>query len=96
MKYIVERVNVDFEGEQEKVLGFCKEENQGKKRNIASLRNEAEGSVTSTKGKLEVFQKHYEHLGKVSVDNDFDNWKEAVQSKESMCSSLSEVWENEA
>ena len=34
-------------------------------------------SVTSTKGKLEVLQKHYEHLGRVSIDNDFyDDWKQ--------------------
>ena len=34
------------------------------------------------KGKLEVLQKHYQHLGRVSVDSDFDDdWKEEVESK---------------
>ena len=28
--------------------------------------------MTSTKGELEAFQKHYEHIGRVSVDSDFD------------------------
>ena len=68
-----------------------------KKRIIASLKNEAGVSVTSTKGKLEAFQKHYEHLGRVSIDSDFDsNWKELVERKVSMCGSLSKVCEDEA
>ena len=49
------------------------------------------------KGKLEAFQKHYEHLGRVSIDRDFDsNWKELVERKVSMCGSLSKVCEDEA
>ena len=56
---------------------------------LASLKNEAGVSVTSTKGKLEAFQKHYEHLGRVSIDSDFDsNWKELVERKVGMCGSL--------
>ena len=48
------------------------------------------------KGKLEAFQKHYEHLGIVSIDSDFDsNWKELVERKVSMCGSLSKVCEDE-
>ena len=31
-------------------------------------------SVISTRGKLEVLQRHYECLGKVSVDSDFNAW----------------------
>ena len=78
-------------------MGFVGRKTKGKKRNIASLRNEAGASVTSAKGKLEVFQKHYEHLGRVSVDRNFDsNWKEVVERKVSVCSSLSEVCEDEA
>ena len=43
-------------------------------------------SVTSTKGKLEVLQKHYQHLGRVTVDCDFDgDWKGEVESKEEVC-----------
>ena len=38
------------------------------------------------KCKLEAFQKHYEYLGRVSIDTDFDsNWKELVERKVSMC-----------
>ena len=47
-------------------------------------------SVTSTKGKLEVLQKHYQHLGRVSVDSDFeDDWKQEVESKVETCSRMS-------
>ena len=47
-------------------------------------------SVTSTKGKLEVLQKHYEHLGRVSIDSDFDNdWKMEVESKVEACDRMS-------
>ena len=47
-------------------------------------------SVTSTKGKLEVLQKHYKHLGRVSVDSDFDDdWKEEVESKVEACGRMS-------
>ena len=47
-------------------------------------------SVTSTKGKLEVLQKHYQHLGRVSVDSDFDDdWKEEVESKVEACGRMS-------
>ena len=55
---------------------------KGWKENITSLKSDAGVSVTSTRGKLEVLQKHYQHLGKISVDSDFDaNWKEEVESK---------------
>ena len=38
-------------------------------------------SVSSTQGKLEVLQRHYEELGKVSVDDNFEaDWKEEVVS----------------
>ena len=48
-------------------------------------------SVTSTKGKLEVLQKHYQHLGRASVDSDFDDdWKEEVESKVEACGRMSE------
>ena len=70
---VVERVNVDFEGNKSEFWAFVGRKTKGKKRNIASLRNEAGILVTSTKGKLEVFQKHYVRLGRVSVDSDFDS-----------------------
>ena len=76
---IVEKVNVDFDGTRKEFWAFVGRRTKCKKRNIASLKNEAGVSVTSTKGKLEAFQKHYEHLGRVSIDSDFDsNWKELV------------------
>ena len=93
---VVEKVNVDFDGSKKEFWAFVGRRTKGKKQNIASLRNEAGVSVTSTKGKLEAFQKHYEQLGRVSVDSDFDfEWKEVVEGKVSMCSSLSELCEDE-
>ena len=38
-------------------------------------------SLTSTRGKLEVLQKHYQLLSKMSVDSEFDpDWKEVEDS----------------
>ena len=37
-------------------------------------------SITSTRGKLEVLQKHYQLLSKMSVDSDFDaDWKRRLK-----------------
>ena len=48
-------------------------------------------SLTSSSGKLEIFQKHYQLLIKMSVDRVFDkNWKEEVEDSVSGYSSLSE------
>ena len=53
-------------------------------------------SVSSTQGKLEVLRRHYEELGKVSVDDNFEaDWKEEVVSTLETCSNLSEVSEND-
>ncbi len=93
---IVEKVNVDFDRSRKEFWAFVGR-TKCKKQIIASLKNEAGVSVTSTKGKLEAFQKHYEHLGRVSMDSDFySNWKELVERKVSMCGSLSKVCEDEA
>ena len=49
-------------------------------------------SGTGTQGKLEVLRRHYEDLGEVSVDNNFEaNWKEEVVSILEKCSNMSEV-----
>ena len=40
-----------------------------KKKNIASLKSDTGLSLTSTRGKLEVLQRHYQLLSKMSVDN---------------------------
>ena len=45
---------------------------------------------------MEVLQKHYQLLGKISVDSDFDaNWKEEVESKVSSYGSMSESCEDD-
>ena len=89
-------MNVDFDRSRKEFWAFVGR-TKCKKQIIASLKNEAGVSVTSTKGKLEAFQKHYEHLGRVSMDSDFySNWKELVERKVSMCGSLSKVCEDEA
>ena len=60
------------------------------------MKSDAGVSVTSTRGKWEVLQKHYQHLGKISVDSDFDaNWKEEVESKVSSYGSMSESCEDD-
>ena len=44
---------------------------------------------------MEVLRRHYEELGKVSVDDNFEaDWKEEVVSTLETCSILSEVSEN--
>ena len=83
---VVEKVNVDFDGSRKEFWAFVGRRTKGKK--ITSLKSDAGVSVTSTRGKLEVLQKH---LGKISVDSDFDaNWKEEVESKVSNYGSMSE------
>ena len=48
-------------------------------------------SITSTRGKLKVLQKHYQLLSKMSVDSEFDaDWKEEVEDSVGGYSSLSE------
>ena len=75
---VVEKVNVDFDGIRKEFWAFVGRRTKGKK-NITSLKSDAGVSVTSTRGELEVLQKHYQLLGKIS---DFDaNWKEEVESK---------------
>ena len=52
---------------------------KGRKR---ALRNNAGVSITSRKGKLWIFQSHYQDLGSKSVDED---WKQEVESKVREC-----------
>ena len=66
------------------------------KKNIPLLKSEAEVSVTSTRSKLEVLQRHYQQLGKISLDSNFDaEWKEEVESNMSRYDSMSELCEDE-
>ena len=60
---VVEKVNVDFDGSRKEFCAFVRR-TKGKKKNI-TLKSDAGVSLTSTRGKL---QKHYQHLGKISVD----------------------------
>ena len=70
-------------------MAFVGRRSKGKKKTIGSLRSDKGVSATSTRGKLHVLQKHYKDLGRMSEDSDFDSeWKEQVESKVSMCSSL--------
>ena len=53
-------------------------------------------SVTSTRGKLEVLQRHSQQLGKLSLDSNIDaEWKEEVESNMSRYGSMSELCEDE-
>ena len=74
---------------------FVVRKTKGKKKNITSLKSDTGLSLTSTIGKLEVLQKHYQLLSKMSVDSVFDaNWKEEVEDSVNVYSSLSEEAEN--
>ena len=89
-KEVVQKVNVDFEGSRKEFWAFVGRRTKAKNRGIASLKGVEGVSVTSTKGKLEVLQKHYQHFGRVSVDSDFDDdWKEEVESKVEVCGRMS-------
>ena len=45
------------------------------------MRSDTAISVSSTKGKLDILQSQFEHLGSISVEPAFDkNWKEKVES----------------
>ena len=91
--WMVEKVNADFDGSRNK---FCTRRTKGKYKNITLLNSKAGVSVSSTQGKLEVLRRHYEKLGKVSVDDNFEaDWKKEVVSTLETCSNLSEVSEND-
>ena len=78
---MVERVNTDFEGNWKIFWSFVGRKTRGKKSvyySISSLKNEVGASRTSVKGKVEILRKHYQKLGKVSVDSNFDDdWKQS-------------------
>ena len=85
---VVEKVNVGVE----KSVGLLGRRTKGKE---TSLKSDTGVSVTSTRGTLEVLQRHYKLLGKISVDSDFDvNWKGEVVSKVSSYGSMSESCED--
>ena len=70
-------------------MGFFGRRTRSKKKAIESIGSDKGVLVTSTRGKLQVLQKHYKALGRMSEDSDFDSeWKEEVETKISMCSSI--------
>ena len=51
--------------------------------------------ITNTKGKLRIFQSHYQDLGSKSVDDAFDeDWKQEVESKIRECCNMSNACED--
>ena len=73
---VVEKVNTDYEGSRKEFWAFVGRRSKGKKKAISSLRSDKGVSVTSTRGKLHVLQKHYKDLGRISEDRDFDSeWR---------------------
>ena len=70
---IVEKENQDFEDNRR---------TKCKNKTISSLKGEAGISVSSTKGKLQILQQHYQLLGTSVVDSAFDDkWKLEVEEK---------------
>ena len=93
---VVEKVNTDYEGSRKEFWAFFGRRSKGKKKTISSLRSDKGVSVTSTKGKLHVLQKHYKDLGRMSEDSDFDSeWREQVKTKVSSCMCSSILCEDE-
>ena len=79
---VVKKANIHFDGSRKEFWAFVGRRTKGKGKNTPSLKSEAGASVTSTRGKLEVLQRHYQQLGKLSLDSNFDaEWKEEVESK---------------
>ena len=88
---LVEKVNTDFDENRKEFWAFVGRKSKGKKKNIDSLKSDTGLSLTSTRGKLEVLQRHYQLLSKMSVDSAFDaDWKEEVEENVIGHSSLSE------
>ena len=87
---LVEKVNTDFD-EKRKEFWHLLVENQKVKKNVASLKSDTGLSSTIIRDRLEVLQRHYQLLSKMSVDSVFDaNWKEEVEENVKRYSSLSE------
>ena len=92
-----EVVEKAFDGSEKEFWAFVGRRTKRKrKKNIPSLKSEAGVSVTNTRGKLEVLQRHYQQLGKLSLDSNFDaKWKEEVESNVSRYGSMSELCEDD-
>ena len=87
---LVEKVDTEFDENKKEFWAFVSRKTKGKKKNIASLKSDTGMSITSTRGKLEVLQKHYQLLSKMSVDSEFNtNWKDEIEDSVGGYSSLS-------
>ena len=65
-------MNTDSDENRNVFWAFVGRKSKGKNKNIASLKSDTGLSLTSTRGKLEVLQRHYQLLSKMSVDSVFD------------------------
>ena len=89
---MLEKANSDYDGNRKEFWAFVGRRTKGRKRAISALRNNA---ITSTKGKLRIFQSHYQDLGSKSVDDAFDeDWKQEVESKIRECCNMSSACED--
>ena len=76
--------SVDFDGSGKEFWGFVGRRKKEKIIDVGVF-------VTSTGDKLEVLQRHCQHLRKNGVDSDFDaNWKKDIESEVSNYGSTSE------
>ena len=87
---VVEKVNSDFEGNRKEFWAFIGRRTKGRKGGITVLRRV---SVSSTKGKLNILQSHYERLGSSSVEA--DDWREEVENIVRDCIELSVACEDD-
>ena len=79
---IVEKANQDFDGNKKQFRSFVGRRTKCKNKTISSLKSEAGISVSSTKGKLQILQQHYQLLGTNVVNSAFDDeWKLKVEEK---------------
>ena len=70
---IVEKANQEFEGNKKQFWSFVCRRTKCKNKTISFLKSEAGISVSSTKGKLQILQQHYQLLGTSMVDSAFDD-----------------------
>ena len=92
---MLEKANSDYDGNRKEFWAFVGRRTKVRKRAISALRNNSGVSITSTKGKLRIFQSHYQDLGSKSVDDAFDeDWKQEVESKIKECCIMSSACED--
>ena len=92
---VLEKANSDYDGNRKEFRAFVGRRTKVRRRAISALRNNSGVSITSTKGKLRIFQSHYQDLGSKSVDDAFDeDWKQEVESKIRECCIMSSACED--